>query len=110
MISNVYHIFAKAESNGKKTIEHATANSLTGPYTFVQTGNFAGWGQAEGPSVTVLPNGQFRLYVLTMVFPALDDADWCVCAGTLMASAVASTSMPTPRISGTGQRSRPFQA
>ncbi|KAH6908757.1 arabinosidase [Coprinopsis sp. MPI-PUGE-AT-0042] len=50
-VNNVYHIFAKAESNGKKTIEHATANSLTGPYTF-----------AEGPSVTVLPNGQYRIY------------------------------------------------
>ncbi|KAJ3506863.1 hypothetical protein NLJ89_g6632 [Agrocybe chaxingu] len=60
--NNQYHIFAKAETNGKKTIEHAVASSLTGPYSFVQTGNFAGWGQAEGPSITVLPNGRFRLY------------------------------------------------
>ncbi|TEB40146.1 arabinosidase [Coprinellus micaceus] len=60
--NNVYHIFTKAESNGKKTVEHATSQSLTGPYTFVQTGNFAGWGQAEGPCITVLPNGQYRLY------------------------------------------------
>ncbi|KAF5379147.1 hypothetical protein D9615_006041 [Tricholomella constricta] len=60
--NNQYHIFAKAETNGKKTIEHAVASSLTGPYNFVQTGNFAGWGQAEGPCITVLPNGKFRLY------------------------------------------------
>ncbi|KAG5651021.1 hypothetical protein H0H81_010209 [Sphagnurus paluster] len=59
--NNQYHIFAKAETNGKKTIEHAVASSLTGPYNFVQTGNFAGWGQAEGPCITVLPNGKFRL-------------------------------------------------
>ncbi|XP_006463561.1 hypothetical protein AGABI2DRAFT_208425 [Agaricus bisporus var. bisporus H97] len=60
--NNQYHIFTKAESNGKKHIEHAVATSLTGPYSFVQTGDFAGWGQAEGPCVTVLPNGRFRLY------------------------------------------------
>ncbi|KAF9051693.1 arabinosidase [Panaeolus papilionaceus] len=60
--NNQYHIFTKAESNGKKTIEHAVANSLTGPYNFVQTGNFAGWGQAEGPCITILPNGKFRLF------------------------------------------------
>ncbi|KAF8880313.1 arabinosidase [Infundibulicybe gibba] len=60
--SNQYHLFTKAESNGQKHIEHATSSSLTGPYTFVQTGDFAGWGQAEGPCVTILPNGKFRLY------------------------------------------------
>ncbi|KAJ3565160.1 hypothetical protein NP233_g7815 [Leucocoprinus birnbaumii] len=59
--NNQYHIFSKAESNDKKHIEHAVASSLTGPYSFVQTGDFAGWGQAEGGCVTVLPNGKFRL-------------------------------------------------
>lgn len=59
--SNQYHIFTKAESTGKKWIEHAVASELTGPYTFVQTGNFAGWGEAEGQCVTILPNGKFRL-------------------------------------------------
>lgn len=61
LISNQYHIFTKAESNGQKHVEHAVASSLTGPYSFIQTGDFAGWGQAEGPCVTVLPNGKFRL-------------------------------------------------
>ncbi|KAF5356855.1 hypothetical protein D9756_006784 [Leucocoprinus leucothites] len=60
--NNQYHIFTKAESNGKKHIEHAVASSLTGPYSFAQTGDFAGWGQAEGGCITVLPNGKFRLY------------------------------------------------
>nr|CAJ18334.1 arabinosidase [Desarmillaria tabescens] len=57
-----YHLFAKAETNGKKNIEHAVASSLTGPYTFVQTGDFAGWGHAEGGCVSILPNGTHRLY------------------------------------------------
>ncbi|KAF9522780.1 arabinosidase [Crepidotus variabilis] len=60
--NNQYHIFTKAESNGQKHVEHAVASALTGPYSFVQTGDFAGWGQAEGPCVTVLPNGKFRLF------------------------------------------------
>ncbi|KAF7426055.1 hypothetical protein PC9H_008420 [Pleurotus ostreatus] len=60
--NNQYHLFTKAESNGQKHVEHAVSSSLTGPYSFVQTGDFAGWGQAEGPCVTVLPNGQFRLF------------------------------------------------
>ncbi|KAL1675259.1 glycoside hydrolase family 43 protein [Schizophyllum commune] len=60
--NNEYHIFTKAESNGKKHIEHAVASSLTGPYEFVQTGDFAGWGQLEGPCVTRLDDGTFRLF------------------------------------------------
>jgi len=60
--NNQYHLFTKAESDGQKHVEHAVASSLTGPYSFIQTGDFAGWGQAEGPCVTVLPNGKFRLY------------------------------------------------
>ncbi|KDQ31778.1 glycoside hydrolase family 43 protein [Pleurotus ostreatus PC15] len=47
--NNQYHLFTKAESNGQKHVEHAVSSSLTGPYSFVQTGDFAGWGQAEGP-------------------------------------------------------------
>ncbi|KAF8916485.1 arabinosidase [Mucidula mucida] len=63
IVGSTYHIFAKAETDGKKHIEHATASSLTGPYTFVQTGDFAGWGQAEGGCVTQLANGTYRLYM-----------------------------------------------
>jgi hypothetical protein len=62
MNSNQYHVFTKSETSSKY-IEHAVASSLTGPYSFVQTGNFAGWGRAEGPSITQLPSGSYRLYV-----------------------------------------------
>ena len=58
--SNQYHVFTKSETSSK-FIEHATASSLTGPYTFVQTGDFAKWGRAEGPCITQLPDGRFRL-------------------------------------------------
>jgi hypothetical protein len=61
-LNNQYHIFSKAETNGKKHVEHAVASSLTGPYTFAQTGDFAGWGTAEGPCITKLANGKFRLF------------------------------------------------
>ncbi|KAF8885921.1 arabinosidase [Mucidula mucida] len=63
LVGSTYHIFTKAESIGKKHIEHAIASSLTGPYTFVQTGDFAGWGEVEGGCVTQLANGTYRLYM-----------------------------------------------
>lgn len=59
--NNQYHIFTKSETSSK-LIEHAVASNLTGPYSFVQTGNFAGWGHAEGPCITTLPDGTFRLF------------------------------------------------
>lgn len=59
--SDGYHAFAKNETT--KYIEHATAKSLTGPWTFVGTGDWAKWGsQLEGPAVVRLPNGSWRLY------------------------------------------------
>lgn len=60
--SGQYHVFTKSETSSK-FIEHATASSIAGPYSFVQTGDFAKWGRAEGPSITQLPDGKFRLYV-----------------------------------------------
>ncbi|MFT4087630.1 MAG: arabinofuranosidase, partial [Gordonia sp. (in: high G+C Gram-positive bacteria)] len=40
---------------------HATARSLTGPNTFVPVGD---WGdKLEGPAVTRLPNGDWRIYL-----------------------------------------------
>jgi len=56
-LNNQYHIFTKHESSGTKYLEHAVSSSLTGPYSFVQTGNFAGWGHAEGSCVYLLPDG-----------------------------------------------------
>ncbi|GGK93463.1 hypothetical protein Sme01_58820 [Sphaerisporangium melleum] len=56
-----YHAFTKNETT--KYTEHATAPSLGGPYTFVGTGNWSGWGSGlEGPAITQLPDGTFRLY------------------------------------------------
>ncbi|MEU4218141.1 glycoside hydrolase family 43 protein [Actinoplanes sp. NPDC026623] len=56
-----YHAYLKNETT--KYIEHATATSLTGPWTFTGTGNWAGWGSGlEGPALVQLPSGAWRLY------------------------------------------------
>ncbi|USX56303.1 glycoside hydrolase family 43 protein [Lentzea sp. HUAS12] len=57
----VYHNFVKNETT--KYIEHATSSSLGGPWRFVGTGNWAGWGSGlEGPALAQLPNGNWRIY------------------------------------------------
>ena len=59
---STYHAFAKNETT--KYIEHATAPSLNGPYTFVGTGNWSGWGSGlEGIAVTQLDNGTWRIFM-----------------------------------------------
>ncbi|MEO3812338.1 glycoside hydrolase family 43 protein [Sphaerisporangium sp. B11E5] len=60
-IGGTYHNFLKNETT--KYIEHATATSLSGPWSFTGTGNWAGWGSGlEGPALTRLPDGRWRLY------------------------------------------------
>lgn len=59
---NTYHAFTKNETT--KYIEHATASALTGPYTFVGTGNWAGWGSnLEGPALVRLASGTWRIFM-----------------------------------------------
>ena len=53
---NHYHAFMKNEE--KKYIEHLTAKLIEGPYQYVQTNDFAGWGAMEGPAVTRHPDGK----------------------------------------------------
>lgn len=58
-VGSTYHAFTKNET--KKVIEHAVAPSLRGPYSFVAPGN---WGSfVEGPELTQLPNGDWRLFM-----------------------------------------------
>ncbi len=59
-IGGTYHVFVKNETT--KYIEHATATQLGGPYTFVGTGNWAGWGNnLEGPALYQLDDGTWRI-------------------------------------------------
>ncbi|KAH8145453.1 uncharacterized protein LAJ45_10575 [Morchella importuna] len=58
--SGMYHAYTKNETS--KYLEHAVAYNLAGPWTFVQTGNFAGFGRAEGPCITTLADGKYRLF------------------------------------------------
>lgn len=59
---STYHAFSKNETT--KYIEHATASSLNGPYTWVGTGNWAGWGSGvEGPAIVAQTDGTWRIYM-----------------------------------------------
>ena len=60
--NGIYHAFLKNETT--RYVEHATAAKVTGPWTFVGTGNWAGWGSGmEGPCVTTLDDGTWRIYL-----------------------------------------------
>jgi hypothetical protein len=60
--TNRIHAFVKNETT--KYVEHATATSLLGPWTWVGTGDWAGWGSGyEAPALVQVDNGQWRLYV-----------------------------------------------
>jgi len=61
-VGATYHAFSKNETS--KYIEHATATALTGPWTFTDTGNWAGWGSGkEGPALFQLDDGQWRMFM-----------------------------------------------
>ncbi|MGA7743819.1 MAG: glycoside hydrolase family 43 protein [Polyangia bacterium] len=61
-LGTTYHAFLK--NDGTRYLEHATAENLTGPWTFVGTGDWAGWGSGlEGPAIVQLDDGQYRMYV-----------------------------------------------
>ncbi|MBN2441207.1 MAG: discoidin domain-containing protein [Spirochaetales bacterium] len=59
---STYHAFLKDESS--KYIEHCTSSGITGPWNWVGTGNWAGWGTGyEGPCLFQLDNGTWRMYL-----------------------------------------------
>jgi len=61
-VGALYHAFTKNETT--KFIEHATSDALTGPWTFVGKGDWAGWGSGkEGPALYQLENGQWRMFM-----------------------------------------------
>lgn len=56
-----YYAFIKNETT--KFIELATAPKLDGPWVFIRTGDWAGWGTlVEGPAVVKRPDGGWRIY------------------------------------------------
>lgn len=58
---NTYHAFTKNETS--KYLEHATASSLTGPWKFIATGNWSGWGSGvEGNNIVRLSAGGYRIF------------------------------------------------
>ena len=61
--AGTYHAFTKNETT--RFLEHATAPGLTGPWTFVGTGDWAGLGAGgfEGPTIVKLDDGTWRMYL-----------------------------------------------
>jgi hypothetical protein len=60
-IGATYHAFTKHES--VTYIEHATATSIDGPWTFVGQNDWAGWGNhKEAPALIDLGNGTWRIF------------------------------------------------
>jgi hypothetical protein len=58
---STYHAFVKDETS--KYIEHATSSSITGPWNWAGTGNWANWGSGlEGPCVVQMESGTWRIY------------------------------------------------
>jgi len=56
-----YYLWYKNETT--KYIEVASSSTLTGTYTRIKSGDWAGWGSGfEGVSVEFLPNGNVRVY------------------------------------------------
>jgi len=45
-----------------KYIVYASSSSLTGGYTTIKTGDWAGWGKREGDCLVLLDNGVWRMY------------------------------------------------
>jgi hypothetical protein len=61
-VDSTYHAFVKNETT--KYIEHATASSLRGPWTFVGANDWAGFGSGkEGPALFRLDNGSWRMFL-----------------------------------------------
>jgi hypothetical protein len=61
--AGTYHAFTKNETT--RYLEHAIAPGLTGPWTFVGTGDWAGLGAGgfEGPTIVKLDDGTWRMYL-----------------------------------------------
>jgi sucrose-6-phosphate hydrolase SacC (GH32 family) len=59
-VGSTYHNFSKNETT--KYIEHGTATSLAGPFTFIGTADWAKWGGTlEGPALFQTANGSWRI-------------------------------------------------
>jgi len=66
-VGSTYYLWFK-QSCSTGDIGYASSSSLTGAYTLVQSGNWAGWGPAEGPALYFLGGSSWRLY-------------WDICSG-----------------------------
>lgn len=81
---DAYH--AITQNGNSLYMEHATATSLTGPWTYIATGNWAGWGSGkEGPALFQRINGTWGLF-----------ADWYSTNGIHTATSADLTTWTSP--------------
>jgi hypothetical protein len=81
---DTYH--AITQNGDTLYMEHATATSLTGPWTYIATGNWAGWGSGkEGPALFRRINGAWALM-----------ADWYSSNGLYTATSTDLSTWTTP--------------
>lgn len=59
-IGSTYYCWYKNEVS--KFIEYATASALTGPYTVIKSGDWAGWGKSEEISLVQISGAHWRAY------------------------------------------------
>lgn len=77
----IYYLWYKNEVTGQKHIEYASATALTGPYTVVGAGDWAGWGSGlEGMSLVHLGGTRWRVYMDKYtdlgIYHSESDDDW----------------------------------
>lgn len=63
-VGSVYHALVQ-NNNSRGTglwVEHATSSSLLSGWSIINQSNWAGWGNAEGGAMIVMPSGNYRAY------------------------------------------------
>jgi len=63
---STYHLFYATYPGPFEYIEYASSSSLTSGYTVTQSGNWAGWGGAEGESLVQIDSTTWRIYFDTL--------------------------------------------
>lgn len=63
IIGNTCYLFYKNNATGYIELATASGTDPTADYTVSETGNWASWGQAEGPSLVVEADGSYTMYM-----------------------------------------------
>ena len=74
--NGLYNIWFKQEGiPGSLFIGYMSSSSLKTGYSVTQSGNWAGWGQAEGPMVDHIAGSHWRMYLISPIAGAMNYSD-----------------------------------